>query len=128
MLIFSDRHNILIFEVDRMQEIAKNLDGVIGLSYDSAEEYVYWADTKTRVIQSASLSNPDVVHTVARLKNRSVPDAVAIDWIGRKIYWSDAGLDVIEVSELDGSSSLILVNTDLDEPRAIAIDPTLYGR
>eukprot|EP00794_Sanderia_malayensis_P007889 gene7889-8742_t len=129
-LIFSDRHNLrsLSLDGDKMQEIAADLDGVIGVSYDSALESVYWADVKKRKIQSAALNNPDVIHTVARLKNRSVPDAVAIDWIARKIYWSDAGLDVIEVSELDGSSSLVLIDTGLDEPRAIAIDPTEAGR
>lgn len=127
-MIFSDRHNVRSLSVDRMQKIASGLDGIIGLAFDAAEENVYWADVRDRSIDSAALNKPDVTNQVARLKNRSVPDGVAIDWIGRKLYWSDAGLDLIEVAELDGSSRLVIVHTGLDEPRAIALDPTEGGR
>ncbi len=89
-----------------MQAIASGLERVIGVSFDAAEEYVYWADTEERTIRSAALSMPDVTHVVTRLKSRSVPDALAVDWIGRKIYWTDSNLDLIEVAELDGSKSL----------------------
>ena len=74
------------------------------------------------------MSKPDNYNLISRLKPRAVPDDVAVDWVGRKIYWSDNGLDTIEVAELDGTSGLILVNTGLDEPRGIAVDPTEKGR
>lgn len=111
-----------------MQEIAKGLQSVIGITYDIAQEHVYWADHRERALKSAALSKPDTYNLISRLKFRAVPDDVAVDWISRKIYWSDAGLDTIEVAELDGTSGLVLVNTSLDEPRGIAVDPTEKGR
>ena len=128
--MFSDRHNIrtITFEPHKKQDIAKGLQSVIGVSFDIAQEHVYWADHRERALKSAALSKPDNYNLISRLKFRAVPDDVAIDWISRKIYWSDNGLDTIEVAELDGTFGLILVNTGLELPRGIAIDPTEKGR
>ena len=54
------------------------------------------------------------------------PDGIAIDWVGKKMYWTDGGYNMIEVAELDGSNRLTLFSSGLDEPRAIVVDP-LYG-
>ena len=51
------------------------------------------------------------------------PEGMAVDWIGRNLYWSDSGTDRIEVSHLNGSSRRVLVSENLDEPRAIVLDP-----
>ena len=51
------------------------------------------------------------------------PDGIAIDWVGRKMYWTDGGFNMIEVAELDGGNRLTLFNTGLQEPRAIVVDP-----
>ena len=52
------------------------------------------------------------------------PDGVAVDWVGRNLYWTDTGTDRIEVSRLDGMSRKVLISENLDEPRAITLDPT----
>ena len=111
-----------------MQSVAADLMSVIGIAYDIAKERVYWADIREKAINSVLLSMPNKYNKVKKLHDRSVPDAVTVDWIGRKLYWTDTGLNSIEVSELDGSSACILVQTGLDEPRAIAVDPTEKGR
>jgi low density lipoprotein receptor-related protein 5/6 len=59
-----------------------------------------------------------VVHAEVNL-----PEGIAVDWIGRNLYWSDSGTDRIEVSHLNGSSRRVLVSENLDEPRAIVVDP-----
>ena len=52
------------------------------------------------------------------------PDGLAVDWIGQNLYWCDKGLDVIEVSKLNGSYRKKLVTENLDEPRAIVVAPS----
>lgn len=52
------------------------------------------------------------------------PEGIAIDWVARSLYWTDSENDKIEVIGLDGSSRRILINESLDEPRALAVDPT----
>ena len=48
---------------------------------------------------------------------------VAVDWMGRNIYWTDSWHDVIEVAKLDGSERKVLISSGLVDPRAIIVDP-----
>lgn len=50
------------------------------------------------------------------------PDGLAIDWIGRNIYWSDNLLNTIEVSRLDGRNRKVL-KSGISEPRALQLYP-----
>lgn len=51
------------------------------------------------------------------------PDGIAVDWLGRNLYWCDKTTDTIEVSMLDGRYRKVLVKTGLQEPRAIGVHP-----
>ena len=69
------------------------------------------------------------VHVVLQVLHREsvdTPDGLAVDWVGRNLYWSDAGRDTIEVSKLTGEHRAVLVNTGLDRPYALAVD-VRYG-
>lgn len=41
------------------------------------------------------------------------------------IYWTDAGTNRIEVSKLDGRYRKWLIHSDLDQPAAIVVNPSL---
>lgn len=49
-------------------------------------------------------------------------NGLAVDSIGRKLYWTDAIRKRIEVSHLDGRHRKILIYQDLDSPRAITLN------
>ena len=51
------------------------------------------------------------------------PEGVAIDWIGRNMFWTDSGSDTIEVASLDGTNRKVLFDKELVNPRAIVVDP-----
>ncbi len=51
------------------------------------------------------------------------PDGIAVDWVARNVYWTDTGTDRIEVARLNGRARKVLVSEDLEEPRAIVLDP-----
>ena len=53
----------------------------------------------------------------------SIPVGIAVDWLSRKLYWADAGLSRIYVSELDGSSPLVLVTIDEGKLTDIVVHP-----
>lgn len=48
---------------------------------------------------------------------------MAVDWVGMRVYWVDAGHDVIMVAELTGEKKYTLIDTELDQPHDIAVDP-----
>ncbi len=47
---------------------------------------------------------------------------MAVDWIGRKLYWLDRHTQHLSVSELDGRYKKVLKD-QIDDPRAIAVHP-----
>lgn len=53
------------------------------------------------------------------------PDGLAVDWVGRNLYWCDKGRETIEVSKLDGRFRKVLINEGLMEPRGIALFPKI---
>jgi len=80
--------------------------------------------TRTRLSANGS-------HHVDVLVNHdlSTPDGLAYDWIHKNLYWTDTGnnrIDVLAVPRGDNVAPLMrktLINTNLDEPRAIVVDP-----
>lgn len=55
-------------------------------------------------------------------QNVQTPDGLAVDIVGRNLYWTDTGTNKLEVSKLDGSYRKALITTGLDEPRDIILD------
>ncbi|KAJ8299613.1 hypothetical protein KUTeg_023673 [Tegillarca granosa] len=80
-------------------------------------------------LRRINMDTPDKTDVVIPLSNVVIgsrldfPAGIAVDWIGRMLYWTDAELDVIEVSNLNGSLRSILIWENLDQPRDIIVDP-----
>ncbi|XP_043553580.1 uncharacterized protein nid2a isoform X5 [Chiloscyllium plagiosum] len=94
---------------------------VIGIDYDCRDKMVYWTDVSGRTINRASLEPGAEPETVINSDLIS-PEGLTIDYLHRNMFWTDSGLDKIEVAKLDGSERRVLVDTDLVNPRAIAVD------
>lgn len=65
---------------------------------------------------SPSLSS-QIVHRTA------VPSALAVDWIGKNLYWCDAERKTLEVSKANGLYPTILISSGLRNPSDLALDP-----
>lgn len=50
-------------------------------------------------------------------------DGIAVDWLSKKIYWTDNTGNRIMVANYHGTKIKTIVRSDLDEPRAIVVDP-----
>jgi len=49
-------------------------------------------------------------------------EGIAIDWVGRKLYWLDRHAKHLDVAELDGTNRKTL-QIGIADPRAIAVHP-----
>ena len=67
----------------------------------------------------ANVDGTDVEDVISN--GLDTPDGMVVDAIGRKMYWTDTGLNRIEMSNLDGSMRKVLVWQKLDKPRAITL-------
>lgn len=58
------------------------------------------------------------------LQNATVLD-MAIDWMGRRVFWTENGTKHIFVAPVDGTYKAVFINTTT-EPYAIAVDPIAW--
>ena len=52
-------------------------------------------------------------------------DGLAADWVYSHLYWTDTGSNTISMADFRGRMTAVLVQDDLEEPRAIALHPLL---
>lgn len=63
---------------------------------------------------------------VQKLKLRAMqPEGLALDWVGSNIYWTDAGVNSIEMARMDGryQHTVVKMMSKLMKPKAIVLDP-----
>lgn len=115
----------------------------IGIDKDCSTGRVYWSDISTKQIYSSKYDGSDRRTFISDGKQNAFacfcakisfgrqfysdivsPEGIAIDWISRRIYWTDSSKDTIEVASLDDASSrAVIVKGNLVNPRGIAVDP-----
>uniref|UniRef100_A0A7M4EHT3 Low-density lipoprotein receptor-related protein 1B n=1 Tax=Crocodylus porosus TaxID=8502 RepID=A0A7M4EHT3_CROPO len=98
------------------------LNNKLLINFDYREEFIYWIDSSRpngSRINRMCLNGSDikVVH------NTAVPNALAVDWIGKNLYWSDTEKRIIEVSKLNGLYPTVLVSKRVKFPRDLSLDP-----
>ncbi|GBM91899.1 Putative vitellogenin receptor [Araneus ventricosus] len=89
---------------------------------DPLESRVYWTEIDDK--SSVYSSNLDGSDFSTVLNNcLKAPEGITVDYVGRILYLTDAGLRQILACKMDGSMCHILQNTTTDKLRAIAVDP-----
>ncbi|XP_076313100.1 LDL receptor protein 1 isoform X3 [Tachypleus tridentatus] len=124
-LVFSNSY--YIHKVDLVNHstelVAQNLTNAVALDFDWSEKCLYWSEVTTTGSSINRMCNNQTVPQVLHKVTVQSPDGLAVDWIGRNLYWCDKRKDTIEVSRLDGKFRKILIRKNLEEPRAIVLDP-----
>uniref|UniRef100_A0AAY4EDX3 EGF-like domain-containing protein n=1 Tax=Denticeps clupeoides TaxID=299321 RepID=A0AAY4EDX3_9TELE len=104
--------------------VVSGLEDAAAVDYVHAQGLVYWSDVSEEAIKRTffNQSGASGVQTTV-VSGLASPDGLACDWLGNKLYWTDSETNRIEVAELDGSLRKVLFWQDLDQPRAISLDP-----
>ena len=50
-------------------------------------------------------------------------EGLAVDWIGRNIYWADSSNNRVEVMHMDRRSRRLILHENIENPRCLALDP-----
>lgn len=123
-IMFSNRYYIRMVDLLGNSEIfAKNQSNAVALDFDYKSKCAFWSDVTAHGSSLRKLCKVGEESKIVNLANPQNPDGLAVDWVGRNLYWCDKGSDTIEVSNLDGKYRKILINEGLQEPRALALDP-----
>ncbi|XP_066911017.1 autotransporter adhesin BpaC-like [Clytia hemisphaerica] len=99
---------------------SKQLNYLVDVEYDCLMENIYFTDVVDGYIGKISTNSPS--HQVL-FQGLAFPEGIAVDWIGRRIYWTESKSRQISVGFLDGSKSVVLFKDDIYQPRDILCDP-----
>lgn len=85
---------------------------------------MFWTDVIDDKIYCGSLIGSSLTNIDVVVQNGlATAEGLAVDWIGRNLYWVESNLDQIEVARLDGKYRRTLIAGEMESPRAIAVDP-----
>ncbi|KAL3836576.1 hypothetical protein ACJMK2_021998 [Sinanodonta woodiana] len=125
-LLITELRNRIIYRMDMNTYSfatipVRNIMNPVAIDYDPTEGLIYWTDVGLRQIFSASIYGHSQ-KTLLSLNSVAVPDGLAVDAISRLLFYTDTGNDIIAVLSFDGSIRKTVINSSLDEPRAIVVD------
>jgi hypothetical protein len=93
------------------------------MDIDIQQGMVYWTDIVHDSIHRAKIGAHNNSFEIVTQFNLESPEGIAVDWIGRKLYWTDGTPGKIEVSELNGRNRAVLISENVQRPRAIVVHP-----
>ncbi|XP_050531547.1 low-density lipoprotein receptor-related protein 6 isoform X2 [Daktulosphaira vitifoliae] len=111
-------------KLTKINVIIKDLIEGVAIDFYFKDSLICWADHGQESIQCVTYNGTHVANKVAILNSGILtPDGLAIDWLTKKLYWTDGDTNRIEVASLDGKLRKVLYWEEIDQPRAIALVP-----
>ncbi|KAK0079342.1 hypothetical protein PV325_001381 [Microctonus aethiopoides] len=123
-LLFARRHDIRKVALDRpeMTAIVNNTKMATALDFVFRTGMIFWSDVNEKKIYKAPIDEGND-RTVVIDKDSTTTDGLAVDWIYNHIYWTDAEKNTIELANFEGNMRKTLIKDEIQEPRAIALNP-----
>uniref|UniRef100_A0A3B4ZG68 EGF-like domain-containing protein n=1 Tax=Stegastes partitus TaxID=144197 RepID=A0A3B4ZG68_9TELE len=125
-LLFANRRDVRLVDADGVRGesaiVVSDLEDAAAVDFLYAEGLIFWTDVSEEAIKQTHWNQSSNCQTVV-VSGLDSPDGLACDWLGKKLYWTDSETNRIEVANLDGTSRKVLFWMDLDQPRAIALNP-----
>uniref|UniRef100_A0A8D0C3T4 Low-density lipoprotein receptor-related protein n=1 Tax=Salvator merianae TaxID=96440 RepID=A0A8D0C3T4_SALMN len=127
LLLFANRRDVRVVEAGgvKMEStvVVSGLEDAAAVDFLHSQGVIYWTDVSEEAIKQTFFNQTGNLVQNVIVSGLVSPDGLACDWIGKKLYWTDSETNRIEVANLNGTSRKVLFWQDLDQPRAIALDP-----
>lgn len=124
-IIFAERDEIRSMDINGWyKNIILNNTRALAVDFDLKERRVYWTQVGSNPLIGRARLDGTMVEVIVKDEGNLVsPEGIAVDWVGRNLYFSDQVKDKIFVSTLAGKYMKTLVDKNLDEPRALVVVP-----
>ena len=97
-IMFSNKYYIRLVDLQGRSEIfVKNQSNAVAIDYDLETGCTFWSDVTAEGSNLRRSCENDGYQSPKNLLSLQNPDGLAVDWIGRNLYWCDKGTDTIEV-------------------------------
>lgn len=108
--------------LENWRTFAAQVENAVAIAWDSVGDRIYWSDIRDKKIYSATRNGTDVEVFVGQ--GLDITEGIAVDWVGRNLYWVDSSLNTIEVGSLvKKGARAVLIHENIDQPRGLALDP-----
>ncbi|RUS81824.1 hypothetical protein EGW08_010416, partial [Elysia chlorotica] len=91
------------------------------IDVDVRRSHVFFSDTVLKKIFRCTINGTNLTEVVAT--GIDVVEDIAVDWLAGNLYWTDYGLETIEVVSLAAGHRMVLFSENITNPRAIEVDP-----
>lgn len=130
-MVYSLRNAIARYLPDQTDDCAdvtlrvQGLKNVRAIEFDPVTQHVYWVDVRAMTIRRALENRTQQQHSstvVVSIGGNGHPFDLALDPLGRLLFWTCSTDDTLNVTRLDNGSALgVVVKGDGEKPRHIAI-------
>lgn len=129
LLLYANRRDLRLVDASLGRSanatvVVSGLEDAAAVDFVYSRGLIYWSDVSEEAIKRADFNGSGIGAPSTVVWGLASPDGLACDWLGFKLYWTDSETNRIEVAELDGMLRKVLFWQDLDQPRAIALDPS----
>ena len=96
------------------------MHNVIALDVDRVGQKIYYGEHSLGEMYRMNMDGTNKELILSRVGK---VEGIAIDWVARLIYWTAYTSGKIEIATLDGKHRKIVLDTELEFPRGMALDP-----
>ena len=124
-LIFTNKYYVRNMSIDAKEYAVvhqDNLRNVVAVDFDETDDRIYFADVNAKTIYRAYVNGSGEKEAIIKHDSMGL-EGIAVDWVGRKIYWLDRHSKHVEVAELDGTNRRAIKADGISDPRAIVVHP-----
>ncbi|KRZ56210.1 Low-density lipoprotein receptor-related protein [Trichinella nativa] len=129
-LLLANRYYIRKISMDgqNVRLVAMGFENIASLDYDYKEQKIYFADIGRQRIYRLPISQQEpetAVQNAEEVMRHTVfgVEGLALDWVGRKLYFLNRLERTLRVCELDGRYSQVLLADRFTQPRALVAYP-----
>ncbi|KAM3936795.1 low-density lipoprotein receptor-related protein 2-like [Leptodactylus fuscus] len=97
---------------------------VFSVDYDLMEQKIFWMDLNAESIKWVTIGTKAKGTLVKGVKS----DCIAVDWVGRNLYWTDGITGQILATALNESwkgspEYCVILDKDIEQPRSLVLQP-----
>lgn len=126
-LFYANQKDVRMFWTDgksyKSEKVLVSSEDAVAVDFLYKNNSMFWSDVSEQKIYTCSvktLCKPNVIVSA----NIGRPEGLAVDWLTGNLYWTDCDFKLISVLNIDGKHRKALIWNNLDNPRAIAVDPS----
>ena len=108
------------YKTSAVNSVVLGLTRAVAIDIHFSLGYIFWSDVLEQNIKRFHIG---IASTTTIITGIGVCDGLAVEWRTSQLYWTDTTYDKISVSDLNGNNQRSLISSELEEPRAIVLDP-----